>query len=173
MPEASSTHDPRATSTSRTFDAWYRTTWPQLVGSLVVITRERGIAEDVASEAMLRMYERWDSDEVSNPSAWVHTVAVNLARRRARRLALEIRHARAAKKVLDATPTLEPALWVAVAALPRQQRTAIALRYVGDLTEAEVAVAMNRSPGTVAATLSAARAQLRKALGPTFQEDTP
>jgi RNA polymerase sigma-70 factor (ECF subfamily) len=160
-----------STSHRPAFDRWYQTAWPKLVGSLVVITRDRDVAEDVASEAMLRMYERWDTVEVERPDAWVHTVAVNLARRRAVRLALELRHASSTAKVLDAAPSLEPVLWHAVAGLPRQQRIAVALRYVGDLTEAEVAAAMDRSPGTIAATLSTARARLRQTLGPTFLED--
>jgi RNA polymerase sigma-70 factor (ECF subfamily) len=101
----------------------------------------------------------------------VHAVAINLARRRARRVLLELRNHLAVKRGAETTPSLEPALWEAVAALPRQQRTAVALRYIGDLTEAEIAAAMGRSTGTVAATLSNARGRLRDTLGPDFTEE--
>jgi RNA polymerase sigma factor (sigma-70 family) len=48
----------------------------------------------------------------------------------------------------------------AVQRLPARPRTAVVLRYVADLTEAEVAEAMGVAPGTVAATLSNARRRL-------------
>ena len=54
----------------------------------------------------------------------------------------------------------------------RRARTAVALRYLGDLTEAEVARAMGIAPGTAAATLSKARTQLAGLLGPDAKEDT-
>jgi RNA polymerase sigma-70 factor (ECF subfamily) len=171
VPRAESTIELGAVPLLRAFPAWYRSTWPKLVGALVVVTGDRAVAEDVASEAMLRMYERWERGEVANPTAWVHAVAINLARRRARRVLLELRQQRAVKRVAETTPSLEPALWEAVAALPRQQRTAVALRYIGDLTEAEIAAAMGRSTGTVAATLSNARGRLRDTLGPDFTEE--
>ena len=58
-----------------------------------------------------------------------------------------------------------PELWDAVRSLPAKQRTAVVLRYVGDYPEAEIAEAMGVTRGTVAATLSAARAALATKLG--------
>ena len=49
-------------------------------------------------------------------------------------------------------------------ALPDRQREAIALRYLLDLEQHEVAEAMGVRPGTVASTLHAARAQLASRL---------
>jgi RNA polymerase sigma-70 factor (ECF subfamily) len=51
-------------------------------------------------------------------------------------------------------------LWDAVRALPPRARTAVALRYAGGLSEAEVAVAMHVAVGTASATLSSARRAL-------------
>lgn len=48
--------------------------------------------------------------------------------------------------------------------LPARERTAVALRHVADLPTASVAAVMGVAPGTVAATLHAARAKLRHAL---------
>ena len=64
----------------------------------------------------------------------------------------------------SALPDVAPELWRALASLPRQQRTAIALRYVLDLSQKQIAEAMQVAPGTVAATLSMARSRLREAL---------
>jgi len=46
-----------------------------------------------------------------------------------------------------------------------RQRTAIALRYVCDLPQAEIAVVMDVAAGTVSATLTAARRRLAVVLG--------
>jgi RNA polymerase sigma-70 factor (ECF subfamily) len=51
-----------------------------------------------------------------------------------------------------------------VAKLPDRQRTAVVLRYVADLPEADIAAAMKVSRGTVASTLSDARKALARHL---------
>jgi DNA-directed RNA polymerase specialized sigma24 family protein len=48
--------------------------------------------------------------------------------------------------------------------LPPRQQTAIALRYLHDLAEADIAAAMGISRGAVSACLAAARARLRSVL---------
>jgi RNA polymerase sigma-70 factor (ECF subfamily) len=55
-------------------------------------------------------------------------------------------------------------VWDAVRSLPLRQRTAIALRYVSDLTQEEIAAVMDVAPGTVSATLVAARRRLGELL---------
>ena len=52
-------------------------------------------------------------------------------------------------------------LWAVVKQLPQRQRTAIVLRHVGHLTEAEVAEAMGIARGTVSATLRVSYRELR------------
>lgn len=61
-------------------------------------------------------------------------------------------------------PELDLELWEAVRDLPERMRTAVALRYVADLTEREVADIMGIAAGTVAATLHAARRKLAERL---------
>jgi RNA polymerase sigma-70 factor, ECF subfamily len=51
-----------------------------------------------------------------------------------------------------------------IATLPEQQRAALFLRYYADLDYATIAQALDVKPGTVAATLSAARERLRAQL---------
>jgi RNA polymerase sigma factor (sigma-70 family) len=53
----------------------------------------------------------------------------------------------------------------AVARLPRRQREAIGLRYLGDRSEAETAAAMGVSGGTLKSHLDRARRSLRTSLG--------
>lgn len=51
---------------------------------------------------------------------------------------------------------------LALEALPEKQRIALALRYVHDLSESEIAEAMECRPGTVGSLLSRARERLRR-----------
>ena len=64
-------------------------------------------------------------------------------------------------------------LWDLVRTLPPRERTAIVLRYVGDLQEAEVAKAMGISTGGVAKTLNLARSHLGIALRRQEGVETP
>ena len=61
---------------------------------------------------------------------------------------------------------MESDLWDAVRALPVRQRTAVALRYVCDLPQDEIASIMHVAVGTVSATLTAARRRLAAELEP-------
>jgi len=102
---------------------------------------------------------------MDSPTGWTYRVALNLARRRARRAALEKRLLRRIAPVNDALPAEHAIeLWDAVRALPPRAREAIALRYTAGLSEAEVAVAMKVAVGTASATLASARRALAVAL---------
>ena len=107
----------------------------------------RSDAEDIAQEAMTRAYTKWRKvREYAEP--WLSRVATNLAldvvRRRARQRPTE----RAALHVVDTTDERLD-LAAAVARLPRRQREVVALRYVADLPEEDVARLLGCSTGTV------------------------
>ena len=152
------------------FERWYRAEHPRLVSSLVVLANAPEDARDVADEALARALLHWSRvSAMDAPGAWVYRVAVNLLHRRARRATLERRLlARTTRPATVEGPSGET--WDAVRRLPARQRVAVALRYVADLTEAEVGVAMGISRSTVSATLIAARrnlaAQLRDPVEP-------
>ena len=146
------------------FEAWYRGSAPRLAASLAVVAGDADVGREAAAEACTRALERWSRvGAMSSPEAWAHTVGVNLIRRRWRRAALERRLA-SSPGPLAAPASLDPELWAAVRSLPLRQRQAVALRYVLDLTQEQVAEAMGVAPGTAAATLNAARSQLRAVL---------
>jgi RNA polymerase sigma factor (sigma-70 family) len=107
----------------------------------------------------VRHRRRWDG---RGPlTGWVWQIVVNAARRAA-----------AARTVPSATasePTTnghDPDDYVRalVAALPERQRLALFLRYYADLPYEAIAAALDIQPGTVAATLHAAHAALRREL---------
>jgi RNA polymerase sigma-70 factor (ECF subfamily) len=144
------------------FEQWYTASFDSLVASLCLITGSTDAATEAASEACARCLRRWSTTgPPDNPSAWTYRVALNLLRRQWSRRSHEqevLRSGRSTEVPAADAPAIE--LWAAVARLPRRARTAVALRYLGDLTEAEVARVMGIAPGTVAATLSKARATL-------------
>lgn len=142
---------------------------------MAVAARDLELARDVTAEAFARALERWDRvGSMSSPGGWTYRVALNVLRRRLRRGVLE-------ERVLRRAPGREPppltdqavGVWEAVASLPPRTRTAVALRYLGGLSEAEVADAMGVAPGTVAASLHAGRQRLAVLLADTLPEELP
>lgn len=111
------------------------------------VVANRGEAEDVAQETMVRAYLRWDRVQ-QYVEPWVVRVATNLAldnvRRRSRRFRVSV-GPEAAPAVADERVDLARA----VARLPKRQREAVALRYIADLSEADAARAMGCSTGSV------------------------
>lgn len=154
------------------FAAWYAAELPRTCRTLALAVGDPGLAEEAAAEAFARALNAWASvSRMERPASWVYTVALNEVRRTWRRSQLERRYVARLREEPIAPPSPpDDALWRAVAALPPRTRAAVALRYVADLTEPQVADAMNISRGTVASTLSDARRRLAAALGPTREE---
>lgn len=76
--------------------AFCRREYPRLVGALTLYCDDGGVAEELAQEALVRACERWPRvRDMRAPGAWVHRVAMNLAKSRFRRSRAERRaHAR-------------------------------------------------------------------------------
>jgi RNA polymerase sigma factor (sigma-70 family) len=130
------------------------------------------VAQDVAVDVLRSLGKLRDPEAFD---AWVHRITVRhvlrtLRRRRNAReaetpLALlsEADHPHAAtggdrETVLAARQVLA----LALAELPPKQRIALALRYVHDLPDSEIATALGCRPGNVASLLSRGRAALRR-----------
>ncbi|HET6873643.1 MAG TPA: sigma factor-like helix-turn-helix DNA-binding protein [Acidimicrobiales bacterium] len=147
------------------FDDWYRGAHGRLAAALLAFTGSTELAADAVDEACMRALAHWSRVGVmAGPDAWVYRTAINHAKRRLRRAALE---RRLLSRLGEAQVLPGPAgeLWQVVGDLPLRQRTAVVLRYVADLPEAEVAEIMGVGRGTVASTLSEARHRLRERLG--------
>jgi len=158
------------------FETWYRAEHPRVLAALSVVARDPDLAQEVAAEAFARALQRWDRvAAMDSPGGWTYRVALNVLRRRGRRAALERRLLpRLAPAATIAVPAYAIDVWQVVTGLAPRMRTAVALRYLGGLTEAEVADVMGIAPGTVAATLHQARRQLAPLLAAdTFPEEVP
>jgi RNA polymerase sigma-70 factor (sigma-E family) len=137
---------------------------PSLVGALALHCGDRGVAEELAQEALARTWERWTKvRRMPNPSAWTYRVAFNLATSWFRRRAAETRARQRDQPVAQTLPDHAQAVAVraAIAALPPRRRTAMVLRYYLDLSVADTAEVMSCSPGTVKALCAQATAVLR------------
>ena len=143
------------------FEAWYRSEYPTVLGSLILTLADRDIAEEAAAEAFARAYEAWARVRtMARPRGWVYVVALNVARRRLRRRALERILLAKTRPPVEVPPETGFEMWDLVRALPPRERKAIVLRYVLDLQESEVAETMGISAGGVAKTLHTARSHM-------------
>jgi len=146
------------------FDHWYRGEYGRLRASMLVLTGDWDAAADVTDEAFTRAFGQWNRvGAMESPEGWTYRTAVNVWRRTARRRAFE-------RRVLpwlvsrEVAPAPAGEVWDLVRSLPVRQRTAVVLRYVADLTEPDIAAAMDVTRGTVASTLADARRALAAAL---------
>ena len=147
------------------FEEWYRHAHPKVVAALAIAGSDLSLVEDAADEAFARAVARWGRvQRMSNRTGWVYRVARNEMSKAYRRRGRETLTAEAAGAVWEPRSLTDASVWRAVSRLPERQREAIALRYIVDLTQDQVADAMGVRPGTAAATLHAARTTLRQRL---------
>ena len=160
-------------ATVEPFEDFVRATRLRLTGLAYSLTGDRTIAEDIVQEALLATHRSWT--EVDQPLAYARRAVTNLCASRVRRLGRERRAlGRWFGQRSDAYNELEPAdaeFWRAVGSLPTRQREVIALHYVEDLPVAEIATALEISPGTVKSTLHDARRSLAATLRLTDGEE--
>lgn len=145
--------------------AFCRTEHPRLVALLTLHTGHRPVAEELAQDALVRVYEHWDRVRaMEHPAGWTYAVALNLSRSWWRRRHAERRAlARLGPRQDDTTDEPDDALMLrrAMATLPVRQRTAVLLRYFADLSVAETATRMRCAEGTVKSLTSQGVAALR------------
>ena len=146
------------------FEGWYAAEHPRLVASLLLVTGDVELARDAVDEACLRALIRWPRiAQMASPGGYVYRIALHEAWRRRRRTTLE-RVLLARHRVESTVPAPAGEAWDLVRRLAPRQRTAIVLRYVADLTEAEIARSMGISRGTVSSTLVDARRAIARLL---------
>ena len=159
----------------RSFDEFYENSFRRLVGQTYAMCGNLAEAQDCVQEASSApgtSGAAWTS--TGSPEAWVRTVAYRLAVSRWRKARKALR---APDRAYAAQPPREPdvsrvALARALQQLPTDQRRAIVLHHLCDLSVAEIAVETNVPVGTVKARLSRGRAALAALLTDRFPRST-
>ncbi len=148
-----------------------------LIRTAYLMVGDRGDAEDIVQECMLRLARKWPRvRRMEYPGAYARRVMVSLV--------LDGRHQRA-RRTLELAATApeaglhdQPAasldartdlIW-ALRGLSPRHRAVLVLRYFSDLPETEVAATLGCSVGTVKSSASRALTQLRLTLEETENE---
>lgn len=140
-----------------------------------LITRDRGLAEDVVQSAFMRVYERIEQFDPERPFApWFFRIVSNDSVRAAEQAARQVSPGpQVLDRIQDQSPgpdeildTLDQfeSVTDALRLLTPAQRSVIVLRYYAGLTDREVALQLESAPGTIRWRLHAARKRLRQLL---------
>ena len=139
-------------------------------------------ADDVAQETFIRAYLSLATFDTTRPlRPWLMQITANLARNRHRSLGRYwqvLRRFWQSQLNEDETDTLQMSigqqqaqtLWQAVRRLRREYQETVYLRFFLELSEAEVAEALQIAPGTVKSRLHRAMKQLRSVIKLEFPE---
>lgn len=151
------------------FEWIFRSSYASVLRTTSLILHDRARAEEVTQDAFLRLCERWRSIQaVEHPEAWVRQVAVRAAVRDAQRT-----RERSAPLPDDDQPTWDDLpdidLARAVGSLAPQQRAAVALFYLDDLSVEDVGQHLGVSTSTVKQHLHRARGRLAALLSETVE----
>jgi RNA polymerase sigma-70 factor (sigma-E family) len=155
------------------FEEFAAASLPAVLRFAGVLTGDRGLAEDVVQEVLIRAHKRWPQIvELDRPELYVRKMVVNEYlswRRRSWRLI-------PGGSAQDVDDRLAPdhafghaerdALLAELGKLPRRQRAVLVLRYYEDLPDREIAEVLGCTPGTVRGYASRALATLRVELAP-------
>ena len=153
------------------FISFYAATFPQLVGQLYAMTGDQAEAQDAVQEAFVRAWAHHGKiDRAGAPEAWVRVTAWRIAASRWRRTRQSRRlMLLTARPESTAGPTPDRVAFAdALRRVPAEQRRALVLYHLCDLTVEQIAAETGVRTGTVKSRLARGRA----ALAPFLQETT-
>ncbi len=161
------------------FDDLYRADWHAIVALGWSLTGSRSAAEELAQDAFLDAYRRWDHvGGLDKPGAWVRRAVANRAVSHRRHLrVVQVGNEKLASAARSVSGTgddgHDPEFWSAVRALPERQAQCVALHYLEDRAVDDIADLLEMRPSTVRVHLSRGRRALARTLGltPTSEED--
>ena len=164
---------PHMGSDERTKDleaySWFFTSeYPQVVRLLSLVVNDRGVAEELAQEGFIRLYQNWAKvSRYENPEAWVRRVALNRAfswrRREGKRRHLE-RVADGGDRLVAEPATARVDVLRAVRTLAPRDRALVGLYHLEDRPLSEVAEVLGLREGAAKVALHRARRRLAELL---------
>jgi RNA polymerase sigma factor (sigma-70 family) len=165
---ATDPHQATRQALHRTIEAVWRIESARVIAGLTRLTRDVGLAEDLAQEALVAALEQWPQSGVpDNPAAWLTATAkrraIDLFRRNAVAQRKHEELARELEALEQTSPNLDSTLdntisddllrLVFIAChpiLPTESRVALTLRLLGGLTTDEIARAFLTPESTIA-----------------------
>ncbi len=149
-----------ATSADVEFAEFFDSTYAKAVRVARRITGDAQLAEDLAAEGLARAYARWPQlRRTETAEAWTLRVVVNLSIDAGRKRKVQL----ASVDSIDHADSIaiRMALIESLRQLPKRQRHVVALRYLADLPEREVAETLGVSQGSVKTHLHRAMRKLK------------
>lgn len=143
-------------------EEFIRARLPRLVKFARALTLDEHAAADLVQDSLEKLIRKW-SRLSGDPDAYVRQIIVNQRVSSWRK----VRRERLTDRLPEGTvsdPEVDHELFDALRALPQAQRAVIALRYLEDLTEADTALVLGCSVGTVKSHSARAMASLRTSL---------
>lgn len=156
---------------SADFHAFFERHHAELARLAHLLTGEADAADDLAADAMVALWHRWDRvSRADSPAAYARGVVANLARGRIRSSVRERRrvlqfwsHRPERTDGPDVAAVMD--VRAALDRLPFRKRACVVLRYAFDLSEKDTALALGISVGTVKSQTSRGTAELQRLLG--------
>ena len=150
------------------FEAFVAASGPRLLRLAMLLSGDRGHAEDLLQTAFERTARHWGRLEGA-PEAYARVVLTRLAVDRRRRLSTRVREVfiDPPERGLDdvaARIAIRGSLVAALMQLPPRQRAVLVLRFFEDLSQEQTGAALGITASTVASTTSRASARLRTLL---------
>ena len=158
-----------ATRDEAGFEAFVAARSDDLLRFAVLLTRDRGHAEDLLQTALVKAYRRWNRIAADDPYPYVRRVMVTSAAswrrlRTTQEILMLPAHDPAGPDATDDVAEREQ-MADALATLPPRMRAVLVLRYAEDLSEAATAEALGCSVSTVKSQTARGLARLRAHLG--------
>ena len=155
------------------FDELYRELWWPMLWLATGLVDEPALAEDVVQDAFAAVYRKWASIRDHHAAvSYLRTAVVNASRSALRRRITARKHAHAVAdegtEPADHTVLLgveHDLVRDALDTLPDRQREVLTLRYLADLSDAEIAESTGLSEVGVRSAASRGLAALRAKLG--------
>ncbi len=155
---------------SRGFEDFVSDVQPALLRLAVLLTGDRGHAEDLVQTALLKTYRHWPRVAAAgSPTAYVRRVLVTSHISWRRRLMTTEQVVESPPDRIDpgaVPPDPDEELSAALRSLPPRMRAAVVLRYYADLSEQQTAEVMGCSASTVNTQTTRGLARLRAVLAP-------
>ena len=153
---------------SATFEDFFEAEGDRLFRALCLVTKNRHEAEEVAQEAFLKLWERWDRrGAIDDATAYLYRTAMNIFRNRYRRAKLGVRKAIGFAPRDDGLDAVEDrdVIRRSLASLSDKQRAALVLTDLLGFGAEEAGGVMGLNAGAIRTLASRARADLRQMAG--------